>query len=94
MYELVESELFSHQVYAIGDPKVVDEALRVITWAMCNRPEMFPTVPGKRALRVAKTIAYRRGGVRVPRLIVWFKIHEKRKQVELLSIEPAEIEHY
>jgi hypothetical protein len=73
---LVETPGFAKDKEELGDAQSIDEALLAVTWALSQKPEDFPVIPGTRGLRMAKTRPYLRGGNIIPALEVWFIIED------------------
>jgi hypothetical protein len=82
---LIESAGYTDGLAAIGDPRVIDNALTALTWALSTNPEAFPVVPGMADIRLAKTDPAI--GTPIPRIRVWFRIDENGQHVHLEHIE-------
>lgn len=83
--QLIESSGYTDGLSALGDLRVIDDALTALTWALSTNPEAFPIVPGMTDIRLAKTDP--RPGEPIPRIRVWFRIDENGQHVHLEHVE-------
>jgi hypothetical protein len=84
MRTLVPSSLYRSLSSQIADRRELDDALAALYWALRNKADDYPIMPGYRTLRMAKTDAVRD----IPALYVIFSIRNDN-EVELRYIEVA-----
>ncbi|MDO8632250.1 MAG: hypothetical protein Q7R41_17335 [Phycisphaerales bacterium] len=84
-WQLIESAGFTDGLSALGDVRVIDDALTAVIWALSTNPEAFPLVPGMVDIRLAKTDPA--SGTPIPRMRVWFPIDENSQRVHLEHVE-------
>ena len=68
---LRETEIYKQQLARLGNVPRVDDALEVLIWGICRKPEKFEPVPNMPNCYIAKTSA----GL-VPALRLMFKIED------------------
>ena len=92
---LVESDLFRRQLesfaQALANEAVLDEVLDAVAWALSRKPEARPVIQGTSALRVISTREYKRAGIIIPALKVWYRILDENS-VLLMAITRQDIE--
>lgn len=84
-WQLVESSGYTDGLNALGDLRVIDDALTALTWALSTNPTAFDLVPGMVDIRLAKTDP--KAGEPIPRIRVWFRIEEDTHRVFLEHVE-------
>jgi hypothetical protein len=84
-WELCESASYTDALSALGDVRVIDDALTGITWALSKNPEAFPIVQGMVDIRLAKTDPQM--GTPIPRIRVWFRVDLDSERVHLEHVE-------
>lgn len=65
---LREGEIYKKQLARLGNVPRVDEALEVLLWGVCRKPEKFEPVPGMKDCYIAKTTGF--GSVPALRLLI------------------------
>lgn len=83
--QLIESLSYTDGLAALGDTRVIDDALTALIWALSIKPEAFPVVPGMADIRLAKTDPQM--GTPIPRIRIWFRIDEDGQHVHLEHVE-------
>lgn len=88
-HQIYEEESYRQSFAALGDARLIDEALEGVLWTLWLNPHVWEVVPGFTEIRIALTDRIvRDDGTVVPRLRVWFKIGSgDTKSVQLLFIE-------
>jgi hypothetical protein len=72
----------------LGGAYDVDDALEAVRWTLATRAELYPILPGCRALRAIRTDEFSRTTGNTPALRVYFRILTD-DLVELAWVEEA-----
>ena len=84
-WTLVECASYTAGLAALGDVRVIDDALTALVWALSRNPEAYPVVPGMVDIRLAKTDP--QIGTPIPRIRVWFRVDREMERVYLEHVE-------
>jgi hypothetical protein len=82
MRKIVASDVYSHAASDLSEKYPIEDAVSALLWALKNKAEDYPVIPGYKTLRMAKTDPVRD----IPALHLIFKILGETVRLEYIEI--------